>query len=177
MVHIVDASAAHAAAIQDVYAHHVLHGVATFETVPPSVADMAGRVRAIQAAGLPWLVAEDDGEVVGYAYLGPYRTREAYRSTLENSVYLRPAAQRRGVGRALMAECIVRAEALGYRQIVAVVGDSQNAGSVGLHKALGFRCIGTLEAVGFKHGRWLDTVFLQLTLGEGDTTAPHVRTK
>lgn len=162
-------------AIQAIYAHHVLHGIASFEEEPPDRAEMARRLADVLARGLPYLVAEDrpgSDTILGYAYAGPYRARPAYRFTLENSVYVLPGAGGRGIGSALLATLIERCAALGYRQMVAVIGDSDNAGSIRLHARHGFRMIGTLPAVGFKHGRWVDSVFMQRALGAGDETLP-----
>ncbi len=159
-------------AIAAIYAHHVLTGIATFEEVPPDAAEMARRHAAIAGRGLPYLVAEEGGRVLGYAYAGPYRERSAYRFTVEDSVYLDPLAVRRGIGRALVARLIADSTAWGARQMLAVIGDSGNAGSVGLHARLGFRHVGTQRAVGFKLGRWVDTVTMQLALGEGSATTP-----
>ena len=159
-------------AIQAIYAHHVLHGLATFEEEPPDAAEMARRMHDIVARGLPFLVAEADGRLLGYAYAAPYRPRSAYRFSVEDSIYLDPAAMRRGIGRALLTRLIVESEAAGARQMLAVIGDSGNAGSVGLHQALGFAHVGTFRAVGLKFGRWVDTVMMQRPLGEGDHTLP-----
>ncbi len=162
-----DARPADAAAIAAIYAHHVLHGTATFETVPPDAAEIAARLAKVQDAGLAWLVAEAGGVLLGYASFGRFRDRPAYRFTCESSVYLRDDARGRGIGRALMTALIDRAEAAGFRQMIAVAGDSANAASIGLHRALGFREAGTMRNVGRKFGRWLDTVYLQRTLGDG----------
>lgn len=159
-------------AIAAIYAHHVLTGIATFEEVPPDAAEMARRHAATAGKGLPYLVAEEGGRVLGYAYAGPYRERSAYRFTVEDSVYLDPAAVRRGIGRALVERLIADSTAWGARQMLAVIGDSGNAGSVGLHTRLGFRHVGTQRAVGFKFGRWVDTVTMQLALGAGSATIP-----
>lgn len=160
------------AAIQAIYGHHVLHGLASFEEVPPDVAEMARRREAILGRGLPFLVAEVAGEVLGFAYAGPYRDRAAYRNTLEDSVYVRADAIGRGLGGRLLAALVDQTTALGYRQMLAVIGDSGNAGSIGVHARAGFREVGVMRAVGFKHGRWVDVVIMQLPLGEGDSTAP-----
>lgn len=160
------------AAIQAIYGHHVLHGFGSFEQTPPDSAEMIGRWRAVRAAGLPYLVAETDGEVAGFAYAAPYRPRPAYRFSVEDSVYVAPGRQRHGLGRRLLAPLIARCKALGYRQMVAVIGDRQNDGSIGLHAALGFREIGCLHAIGFKHGRWVDVVLMQRVLGPGDASPP-----
>ncbi|TDQ84459.1 phosphinothricin acetyltransferase [Dongia mobilis] len=170
------ALAADLPAIQAIYAHHVLTGSASFEELPPDVAEMTRRWQAIQAAGLPYLVAEDQfgagAGIAGYAYAGPYRPRAAYRFTVEDSIYLAPQAQGRGIGRALLARIIDDATALGLRQMIAVIGDSANQASVGLHRALGFDSVGTFRAVGFKFGRWVDSVLMQRALGAGATTQP-----
>jgi L-amino acid N-acyltransferase YncA len=160
-------------AIAAIYGHHVLHGTGSFETKPPGTEEMQRRRADVLARGLPYLVAEDtDGAVLGYAYASAYRPRAAYRNTAENSVYVRHDVIGRGVGRLLLAELLTQCEALGVRQMVAVVGDSANLASVRLHEAFGFRLVGTLNSVGRKHGRWLDTVLLQHSLGEGDRTDP-----
>lgn len=160
-------------AVTRIYAHHVAHGTGTFDEVAPSLAEITEKYEAVRAAGLPWLVAEaEDGAVLGYAYAAPFRTRTAYRFTLEDSVYVDPGFPRQGAGRALLTELIARCEALGYRQLLAVIGDSENHGSIGLHRALGFEHTGTSKSVGLKFGRWLDIVFMQLSLGAGDTTPP-----
>lgn len=162
-------------AIAAIYGHHVLHGTASFETEPPGTEEMARRRAALLAQGYPYLVAERDGVVIGYAYASAYRPRAAYRDTVENSVYLRPDAAGRGVGSLLLAALVEACEARGYRQMIAVVGDSANAASVRLHERHGFRLVGTLRSVGHKHGRWLDTVLLQRTLGAGDAAPPQPR--
>ena len=166
------ATGADVPAIAAIYAHHVLHGSATFEEVPPDAGEMARRHAAVLGRGLPYLVAEEAGRLLGYAYAGPFRERSAYRFTVEDSVYLDPAAFRRGIGRALVERLIVESTGAGARQMLAVIGDSCNAGSIGLHARLGFRLVGTNEAVGFKFGRWVDTVTMQLPLGEGSATTP-----
>lgn len=166
------ATAADLGAVQAIYAYHVLTGIATFEEVPPDLAEMTRRHADVTSRGLPYLVAEDGGRVLGYAYAGPYRPRSAYRFTLEDSIYLDPTAAGRGIGRALLRRLIDDATAAGARQLVAVIGDSGNAGSIALHRALGFRECGTLRAVGFKFGRWIDTIEMQLPLGPGETTLP-----
>ena len=160
------------AAITAIYAGHVLTGLATFEEVPPDAAEMARRHADIAGRGLPYLVAEEAGGVVGYAYAGPYRPRSAYRFTVEDSIYLAPGAAGRGLGRALLTRVIAESTAWGARQMLAVIGDSGNAASIGLHRSLGFRHLAVLEAVGFKFGRWVDSVTLQLPLGEGSATLP-----
>ena len=162
------------AAVRDIYAHHVLHGLASFEEVPPDLAELARRRDDVLARGLPHLVAEAAGGrgVVGFAYAGPYRPRPAYRHTVEDSVYLAPDQAGRGIGRALLGRLIALCEAAGRRQMVAVIGDSGNAPSIGLHAALGFRRVGLLPSVGFKFGRWVDIVIMQRPLGPGDATLP-----
>jgi L-amino acid N-acyltransferase YncA len=159
-------------AIVAIYAHAVLHGTASFELEPPDETEMALRVRAVVDAGFPYLVAEKDGCVLGYAYAGLYRTRPAYRNSIENSVYVAPDAHRLGVGRALLSELIDIATRAGFRQMIAVIGDSGNAGSIRLHRALGFTFSGTIHSVGYKHGRWLDSVIMQRALGPGDASPP-----
>jgi L-amino acid N-acyltransferase YncA len=160
------------AAIQRLYAHHVTTGSASFEETPPDLPEMICRWRAIADAGLPYLVAERAGEVLGYAYAGPYRPRSAYRFSVEDSIYLAPAAQGQGLGKALLSRLITDCEALGKRQMIAVIGDSANLASVNLHRALGFRPTGTFEAIGFKFGRWVDSVLMQRALGPGSGSLP-----
>ena len=167
-----DAVAADLPAIARIYGHHVRHGLASFEEQAPSEEEMARRHAEIAGRGFPYLVATVDGAVAGYAYAGPYRPRPAYRHSVENSVYLDPARQRGGIGTLLLAELIRRCEAAGFRQMVAVIGDSGNAASLGLHARLGFRHAGLLTAIGYKHGRWVDSVLMQRALGPGDTTDP-----
>ncbi|MFN4090680.1 MAG: GNAT family N-acetyltransferase [Alphaproteobacteria bacterium] len=158
------------AAITAIYAHEVREGRGTFELEPPDEAEMAARREKLVAAGFPYIVASVDDAVAGYAYAGPYRPRPAYAGTLENSVYVHRGFQRRGIARLLMRRLIDEAEAGGFRQMVAVIGDSANRPSIALHEALGFRHAGMLRSVGWKHGLWLDTVLMQRTLGDGDTT-------
>ena len=160
------------AAITRIYAHAVRHGTASFELEPPDEAEMTRRMRALLDGGYPYFVAELDGAVAGYAYAGAYRTRPAYRFSVENSVYVAPEAHRRGVGRALLVELIVEAERRGFRQMIAVIGDADQTPSIELHRALGFRMIGTIEAVGYKFDRWLASVLMQRPLGPGDSTKP-----
>jgi phosphinothricin acetyltransferase len=160
------------APITAIYRHHVLHGLASFEEVPPDADELARRRADVLARGLPHLVACDGGAVLGYAYAGPYRTRSAYRYTVEDSVYIAPEAIRRGVGRALLAAVIDACALAGCRQMIAVIGDSGHAASIGLHRALGFEPAGMLRAVGFKFGRWVDSVLMQRALGPGDGTSP-----
>ncbi|WP_375566319.1 GNAT family N-acetyltransferase [Oceaniradius stylonematis] len=160
-------------AITGIYADAVLNGTASFELDPPDAAEMARRFHAIRQAGYPHIVARDgSGELLGYAYAGSYRARPAYRWTVENSVYVAPSAKGRGVGRTLLAEIIARCEALGFRQMIAVIGGSEHAASIGLHEALGFAHAGVLPATGFKHGRWLDSVLMQKPLGAGSSMPP-----
>jgi phosphinothricin acetyltransferase len=166
------ATAADVPAITRIYAHAVRHGTASFELDPPDEAEMARRQRALLDAGYPYLVAEDAGAVAGYAYAGPYRTRPAYRYTVENSVYVAPQAHRRGVGRALLDRLIVESEARGYRLMIAVIGDSAQTPSIELHRAAGFKLVGTFEAVGYKFDRWLDSVLMQRPLGNGRSAPP-----
>src|SRR5271170_7474205 len=158
--------------ITEIYAHEVCQGTATFELVPPDLAEMTRRFRALIDGGFPYFVATLEGQVVGYAYAGAYRPRPAYRFTVENSVYLQPSIHRRGIGLQLLQRLIAESEARGYRQMVAVIGDSANAGSIGVHTRCGFQMIGTHPDVGFKFGRWLDTVMMQRALGEGAATVP-----
>ena len=166
------ATAADAPALAAIYGHHVIHGVGTFEEAPPGVEETAARLAAVQARGLPYLVAEAGGEVAALAYAGPFRLRAAYRYTVEDSVYVAPHRQGQGLGKAVLAEVIRACEARGLRQMVALIGDSGNAGSVGVHAALGFRHAGVMQGVGFKNGRWLDVVIMQLTLNDGVEGAP-----
>lgn len=157
-------------AIALIYAWNVLHGTGTFELEPPDEAETARRRDDVLAKGLPWLVAERDGSVVGYAYANHFRPRRAYRFCLEDSIYLAPDAQGQGLGRPLLAELIAQCEARGARQMLAVIGDSANGGSIGLHRALGFTPVGLLGAAGWKFERWLDVVVMQRALGHGATT-------
>ena len=167
------ATDADAASLAAIYGDAVLHGFGTFEEEPPSAADMDGRRRAVQDKGLPYLVAQDgDGRVLGFAYAGPFRPRAAYRYTLEDSVYVSPDAKGIGVGRAVLSAVIAACEALGIRQLMAVVGDTGNTGSIALHRSLGFEQTGVGRSVGFKHGRWVDIVHMQKPLNGGDTLPP-----
>ena len=159
-------------AVQAIYAHHVLHGLATFEEAAPDVEEMRRRHDEVTSRGLPWLAADFGGIVAGYAYCALYRTRSAYRYTVEDSVYVREDYQGRGVGAALLDALIERCTALGYRQMIAVIGDSAHAASINLHAAAGFLRVGTLRSVGFKFGRWVDSVLMQKPLGPGDASRP-----
>jgi len=164
-VKVRDSSPQDVAALQEIYAHHVLHGLASFEEVPPDAGEIAKRRESVLELGLPHVVAEIDGQIVGYAYASLYRTRSAYRHTLEDSVYVRDGLGGRGVGHALLTELIERCSHGPWRQMVAVIGDSENHASIKLHRKLGFREVGNLEAVGFKFGRWVDSVLMQRALG------------
>lgn len=161
------------AAITAIYADNVLTGSGTFELAPPDADEMARRRADVCAKGLPWLVAERDGAVQGFAYANHFRPRPAYRFCLEDSIYLRHDARGQGLGRLLLAELVARCTALGARQMLAVIGDAANAGSVRLHAALGFEHTGVLKAAGWKFERWIDVVLMQLSLGAGDTSAPR----
>ncbi|MBV9521712.1 MAG: N-acetyltransferase [Alphaproteobacteria bacterium] len=168
-----DSRAADLSAIEGIYAHHVVHGLASFEEEPPTLAELRRRREAVLGRGLPYLVAEREGSVVGYSYASPYRARAAYRYTIENSVYVAAGLGRRGIGRALLSALLSRCEAGGWRQMVAIIGDSGNAASIELHRSLGFRRVGTLCGVGFKHGRWVDSVLMQKALGAGAAQPPE----
>jgi L-amino acid N-acyltransferase YncA len=157
-------------AITRIYAHAVVHGTGTFELDVPDEAEMARRREAVLGHGLPWLVAERAGQVLGYAYANHFRPRRAYRFCLEDSIYLDEAARGHGIGRVLLAELLAQCEARGARQMLAVIGDSANAGSVGVHRACGFEDAGVFKAAGWKFGRWLDVVLMQKALGEGAAT-------
>lgn len=159
-------------AVQRIYAHHVLHGLASFEEEPPGVEEMLRRYRDVTGRGMPYLVAEVDGQVAGYCYAAPFRARIGYRFTLEDSVYVAHSRAGQGIGRALLAELLARCDAGPWRQMIAVIGDSGNTASIRLHEALGFRHAGTLHSVGFKLGRWVDSVYMQRSLGAGDGTLP-----
>ena len=161
------------AAIAAIYAHHVAHGVASFEEAPPSPGEMGRRRDEILSRGLPYLVAERGGRVVGYCYAGLFRPRSGYRFTLEDSIYLDPAEVGRGIGRGLLEQVLAGCETLGYRQMVAVIGGRETVASIRLHEALGFAHIGVFEAVGFKFGRWIDIVMMQRALGEGAASLPE----
>ena len=157
-------------AVTLIYAKHVLHGLASFEEIPPSLDELQTRRAGVLQLGLPYLVAEVDGRVVGYSYATPYRARPAYRYTIEDSVYVEDGLDGRGIGTALLAELIARCERGPWRQMLAVIGDSGNAGSIALHRRMGFKPAGTLICVGFKLGRWVDSVFMQRALGPGDSS-------
>ncbi len=159
-------------AIQAIYGHHVMYGLASFEEVAPPLEEMRRRYEDVTRQGLPYLVAEEKGEVLGYGYCTLYRTRSAYRHTLEDSIYVKPGKQGKGVGKAVLTELIALCTVLKYRQVIAVIGDSANAASIGAHASLGFVRSGHLRSTGFKFGRWVDTVFMQRPLGEGDGTKP-----
>ena len=158
-------------AITSIYGWHVLNGTGTFELEPPDRAEMARRQGDVTGRGLPWIVAERSGSVLGYAYANHFRPRRAYRFCLEDSVYLADDAMGQGVGRLLLVELVARCEALGARQILAVIGDSGNVASIGVHRALGFEHVGTLKSAGWKFGRWVDVVMMQKALGQGDAAA------
>ncbi len=155
-----------------IYGHHVLHGLGTFEETPPTEADMAARMAAVQAKALPYLVVEKDGAILGFAYAAPFRPRSAYRFTAEDSVYIAPHAIGQGVGKALLSAVIEACEMIGVRQLTAVIGDTGNAASIGLHTALGYERTGASRSVGYKHGRWVDIVFMQKALNGGDGAPP-----
>ena len=159
-------------AIQAIYAHHVLHGLASFEELPPPLEEIRRRYDDVLKRGLPWLAADFGGVLAGYGYCAPYRARSAYRYALEDSVYVRHGSEGRGVGSALLDALIQRCEALGYRQLIAVIGDSANAASINLHASFGFLRVGTLRSVGFKFGRWVDGALMQKPLGPGDAAPP-----
>jgi phosphinothricin acetyltransferase len=161
------AVAADIPAITAIYAHAVQYGTATFEIDPPDAAEMAARFRSLEEGGFPYLAAEIEGVVRGYAYAGLYRGRVAYRHTVEDSIYIAPDFHGRGIGRALLTKLVAEASERGFRQMIAVIGDSAQAASIALHRGAGFRMVGTFEAVGFKFGRWLDTVLMQRPLGAG----------
>jgi phosphinothricin acetyltransferase len=164
------ASAGDIPAIQSIYAYHVLHGLGTFETEPPDVAEMAARFTQITAAGFPYLVAVEAGEVIGYAYANHFRTRAAYRLTVEDSIYVLPLATGRGVGKVLLDALIARCTEAGLRQMLAVIGDAANTGSIGVHRACGFEMVGVMKGVGRKFDRWIDVVIMQRALATD--TAP-----
>jgi phosphinothricin acetyltransferase len=160
------------AAIQRIYSHHVLHGSASFEEVPPSVSEMCARRESVLELGLPYLAAELDGSIVGYSYATRYRSRAAYRYTVEDTVYVAAGLSGKGIGATLLSRLIALCEAGSWRQMIAVIGDSENAGSIALHRSMGFRAVGTLQSVGFKFGRWIDSVLMQRPLGAADRDLP-----
>jgi L-amino acid N-acyltransferase YncA len=160
--------------ITRIYADAVVNGTATFEIEPPAEAEMARRQQMLLARSYPYLVAERAGAIAGYAYVGPYRERPAYNWCVEDSIYVAPAFHRRGIGRLLLTRLATDAEALGFRQMIAVIGDSAQAASIAVHAGAGFMHIGTLRSVGFKHGRWLDTVLMQRPLGRSDAAPPSM---
>jgi phosphinothricin acetyltransferase len=160
------------AAITRIYDHAVRHGTASFEIEPPDEHEMVQRYEALRDGRYPYLVAELGGTIAGYAYAAPYRARPAYDWSVENSIYIAPQSQRRGIGRALLEQLIVAAQERGFRQMIAIIGDSANAASIELHRAAGFRTVGTFDNVGFKFGRWLDSVLMQRPLGQGAETMP-----
>jgi phosphinothricin acetyltransferase len=159
-------------AITRIYADAVLHGTASFEIEPPDEAEMLRRQTTLLSNGYPYFAAETEGRVAGYAYAGPYRARPAYRWSVEDSVYVAPQMHRKGIGALLLRALIAASEQRGYRQMIAVIGDSAQTASIAVHERAGFRHIGTLRSVGFKHGKWLDTVLMQRALGQGDTSSP-----
>ena len=173
---ITEACAEHLPEIQSIYAHHVLHGTGTFEEVPPSVEEIERRHSQGIAAGYDWLVATDASGVLGYGYYGAFRARTAYDWTVEDSVYVREDVRGQGVGKDIVADLVRRAEARGFRQMLALIGDSENIGSIGVHASLGFTRAGILRATGVKFGRWLDVVIMQRPLGKGDSITPVART-
>ncbi|MGE3625396.1 MAG: N-acetyltransferase family protein [Hyphomicrobiales bacterium] len=160
------------ARVTEIYAQAVREGLASFEYDPPGAEEMARRRAALLAEGYPYLVAEVDGGIAGYAYAGAYRTRRGYFNTVEDAVYVDPAFHRRGVGGALLLRLVEECEALGFRLMVAVIGDSDNTGSIGLHRAAGFRLVGVFHGIGYKHGRWLDSVQMERALGPGESRPP-----
>lgn len=160
-------------AIQSIYAYHVLHGLASFEEEAPPLEEVRRRFEDVTGRGLPYLVAEEKGEILGYGYCTLYRSRSAYRYALEDSIYVKNGSQRKGIGKAVLGELIARCEVLNYRQIIAVIGDSANAASIAVHASLGFVRAGNLRSTGYKFGRWVDSVLMQRPLGDGDMTAPR----
>ena len=164
---------ADAARLQEIYAHYVLHGLASFEVTPPDEAEMAARMARVKERGHPYLVAESDGEISGYAYASTYRHRPAYDHTLENSVYVSPDHLGQGIGSQLLSELVDVCEGLGVRQLIAVIGDSENHASINLHSKCGFTRVGLLPSTGYKHEQWVDSVLMQRAIGEGDSTPPN----
>ena len=161
------------AAITAIYRHHVLNGTGTFEIEPPTEADMAARRADVLAKGLPYLVVEEAGQVLGFAYCNWFKPRPAYRFSAEDSIYMAADAHHKGLGKALLAELCAQAERAGVRKFLAVIGDSANAGSIGVHRSLGFGHVGTVKSCGWKFDRWLDVVMMEKTLGAGDSTSPQ----
>jgi len=161
------------AEIQAIYAHHVLHGTGTFEEIPPTIEEMEGRILALTSRGWPWLVAVDPTGVLGFGYFQQLRDRSAYRFTAEDSIYVREDVRGQGVGKALVVRLLEMASEQGFRQMIAVIGDSDNVGSIGVHASLGFQRVGVLRSTGLKFGRWLDTVYMQRPLGLGDAHLPE----
>ncbi|MTJ81866.1 MAG: N-acetyltransferase [Telmatospirillum sp.] len=168
-----DAQESDMAGVQAIYSYYVTRLAATFEEVPPSVEEMIARRAKTLARGLPYLVAETDGEVVGYTYAGPFRPRSAYRYTIEDSIYVAPSVPRRGVGTALLGTLVRRCTDLGYRQMIGIIGDSANQASIGVHRKLGFRQEGVLRGVGLKFGHWVDVVIMHRPLGDADSGLPR----
>ena len=166
------AAAADLPEIQAIYAHHVLHGAGSFEEVPPSLEEIEARFARVIGRGWSWLVATDATGVLGFAYYTQFRDRAAYRFTAENSIYVRDDVRGQGVGKALVARLLDDAERAGFRQMLAVIGDSDNIGSIGVHTSLGFRRAGQMRSVGFKFGRWVDSIYMQRALGRGDADFP-----
>lgn len=162
-------------AITEIYAHHVQHGTGTFEIDPPSLEEMRQRRADVLGKGLPYLVAEEAGHILGFAYCNWFKPRPAYRYCAEDSIYVAPSAHRRGLGRALLEQLAAQAQAAGMRKLIAVIGDSDNAGSIGVHRAVGFTPVGVLGSCGWKFGRWLDVVLMEKTLGEGNKRPPDER--
>lgn len=160
-------------AITRIYAHHVLHGTGTFETTPPTRDEMAGRRADVLGKGLPWLVIEVDGQVMGYAYGNWFKPRPAYRYSVEDSIYMAPESAGKGLGKLLLTELLAQCERAGVRKVMAVIGDSANGGSIGVHKALGFEQVGVVQSCGWKFGRWLDIVLMQKSIGQGDSAPPQ----
>jgi L-amino acid N-acyltransferase YncA len=168
-----DAAEDDCATIQAIYADHVSHGLASWEEIPPDLGEITARMTDVKKGGFPYRVVEVDGIVRGYAYAGSYRPRPAYRFTVENSIYVDNASTGMGLGGRLLEDLIEQCTALGFRQMIAVIGDSANTASIRLHARYGFAHSGIMGALGFKHGRWLDQVLMQLPLGEGDKTPPR----
>ena len=173
MTHIRPLTPTDLASVTTIYAHHVLHGTGTFETEPPSEDAMSQRWADVQSKGLPWLVLEQDDQVMGFAYANWFKPRPAYRFSAEDSIYLHPNAAGQGHGRALLQALLAELEAMGVRQVLAVIGDSANGGSIGVHRSMGFEHTGILKASGWKFGQWLDVVLMQKSLGQGASTPPE----